>query len=111
MLRRKIYYFIILLVGIVLPLSVQAKMQYIVIEEQGTAATVKEAIYDGIVLAISRVNGQEIASKTHLSVTEQTSSTNKGESYDASSSFAQETISATKGVVSEFDVLDNGIKV
>jgi len=106
MLDKKILYCIILLVGLVLPLSAQAKLQYIVVEEQGTGATIKEAIYDGIVLAISRVNGQKVASKTKLSVKEETSSTDDGSSYAASSSFAQETISATKGVVKEFDVLD-----
>jgi hypothetical protein len=93
--------------------SIYANIEYKEVQVKGAGASLQEAINNGLVEAIGRVNGKSIDAKNQLNQLSQTTRVN-----DEKSRFSQKEIQkaykeATKGVVASYDVLseqqiDNG---
>ena len=84
--------------------SALAKLEVISVAVEGVGATKSEAVSDGLVQAISQVNGAEIAANTMSSLKEQSSIGPDGENYALDETYQKDIISKTNGVVNGWTV-------
>lgn len=82
-----------------------AKISYRVVETSGEGTNPSEAITTALVEAIGMVNGRSIESQTSLQQMETSLISNDKEDYISSEAFKSAVKSATKGTVSEYEVL------
>jgi curli biogenesis system outer membrane secretion channel CsgG len=75
------------------------------LETEGTGPSIKAAVMDAITLAVSQVNGMEIATQTSHGLKEISVQFKNETSYFASDSFRQQVETATRGAVKNFRVL------
>jgi curli biogenesis system outer membrane secretion channel CsgG len=75
------------------------------LETEGTGPTIKAAVMDAVTLAISQVNGMEIATQSSHDLKEMSAQFKDEKSYFASDSFRQQVETATKGTVKNFRIL------
>ena len=84
---------------------IAAKISYRVVETSGEGINPSEAITTALVEAIGMVNGRSIESQTSLQQMETSLISNDKEDYISSEAFKSAVKSATKGTVSEYEVL------
>ena len=84
--------------------SALAKLDVISVAVEGVGVTKAEAVSDGLVQAISQVNGAEIAANTMSSLKEQSSIGPDGESYALDETYQKDIVSKTNGVVNGWTI-------
>ncbi len=95
--------------GLLWIVPAQAQIEYVTISTKGTGSTLRDAIYDGIKMAIEQVNGAQVAAQTSLATSQVSTSSESGDSYAASEAFAQAVTSQTKGTVREYRIVSSGV--
>ena len=86
--------------------SASARVEIVEVNVEGLGMTLRDAIMDGVRSAVSMVNGVEVAAQTSLLTSSVSVETDQGEAYAASSAFAEQISSSTKGVVESYDVIN-----
>ena len=96
-----------LALAIMLSLSApaSARLEIVEVNSEGLGLSLRDAILDGIRLAVSMVNGVEVASETSLQTVSISVETDQGNAYAASSAFAEQISTATKGVIESYDII------
>ena len=93
---------------ILLSSPVSAKIEHKVVRVTGTGATVNEAINDALSEAIGRVNGKSIETTTQLNRVAASVANQNDLQYFSSDAYKKSINTATKGVVSSYDVVSKG---
>jgi len=81
-----------------------AGVEYKTVESSGTGTTLKDAITEALNEAIGRINGLSIETKRELESVEVSVTDNNNEKYYASEKFKNSINTATKGIVSSYDI-------
>jgi len=82
-----------------------ARVETVEVTVEGLGMTLSDAIMDGVRSAVSMVNGVEVAAQTVLETASVSVETDQGEAYAASSAFAEQIVTATKGAVESYDII------
>jgi len=82
-----------------------ARVETVEVTVEGLGMTLSNAIMDGLRSAVSMVNGVEVAAQTALETASVSVETDQGEAYAASSAFAEQIVTATKGAVQSYDII------
>jgi hypothetical protein len=85
--------------------SIHAQITYVEVQASGQGSNAREAINSALIEAIGMVNGRSIENETSLRETETSSSTNDSQDYFSSEAYESAVKTATKGTVSNFNVL------
>ena len=82
-----------------------AKIEHKTVQSNGTGATLNDAITEALSEAIGRVNGRSLETATQLRSVEVSKTSENNEEYLSSEEYKKSINSATKGVVSSYDVV------
>lgn len=82
-----------------------AKVEFKVVQSTGTGATLNDAITEALTEAIGRVNGRSLETATQLRSVEVSKTSKDNEEYLSSEEYKKSVNSATKGIVSSYDVV------
>lgn len=85
--------------------AAEAKVAYHTVECAGTGATLNAAIRDALDEAIGRINGRSIETKKQLESIEVAVADNNSEAFLSAEAYKSSVKTATKGVVSGYDIL------
>jgi curli biogenesis system outer membrane secretion channel CsgG len=95
----------LLFLVLIYAICVGGKMSYVSVESQGSGATRKDAIKDALQMAVSQVNGAEVAAQMQSSFKESFSEKDGEEKFSVSENLQEAVQIETKGVVRSWDVL------
>ena len=94
-----------LILSVVVTSPSMARLEIVEVNSEGLGINMRDAILDAIKSAVSMVNGVEVASETSLQTVSVSAETNESTAYAASSAFAEQISTATKGVVESYDII------
>ncbi len=88
-----------------MPLFTQANVDIVSVKSEGIGETLNEAVDDGLVQAISMVNGKSIDSETLLKTKSTSTSTDKGNTFNNSKELNDEIKTRTNGIVDSYKII------
>ncbi len=95
-----------LVLFLTLPGPAFAGIEHKIVQTTGTGLTLRDAINDALTEAIGRVNGKSMDVVSQLDRAEATTDANNDATYYFSDMYQQSIATATKGVVSSYDVIN-----
>ena len=100
---QRIFYTLFFIISLSSPAF--AKIEYKTVQSNGTGATLNDAITEALSEAIGRINGRSLETATQLKSIEVSKTSKDNEEYLSSEEYKKSVNSATKGIVSSYDVI------
>ena len=90
---------------IFMPLFALANVDIVNVKSEGIGETLNEAVDDGLVQAISMINGKSIDSETLLKTKSTSIATDKGNTFNNSKELNDEIKTRTNGIVDSYKII------
>lgn len=87
-----------------------ANIKLVEVKVEGIGSTQRDAILDGLKIAIGQINGMDISSQTISRLATKVTDTDQYTSFTSSTEFVEDIATATSGQVDSFDIISSRIR-